>query len=199
MESDWKWDRLDPTERQIAELLVQGKSNAAICAEVFLSRARVQDCIKRILIKTGTDSTRGAIALLVEEKETMYLLRVLEQAMDGVVILQDRVVKYANRMLREKLGYDVEEVVGAPFAELVAPAFRGTMTKNYELRMQGKPFPTSYAARFLCKGGQEKDATVASAGRISYCGRPAILGIVVERMGEEKARAQHSADRSVCD
>jgi len=199
MQSEWKWDRLDPTERQIAELLVQGKSNAAICAEVLLSRARVQDCIKRILIKTGTDSTRGAIALLAGEMETQALLRVLEQAKDGVIVIQDRLVKFGNGMLREKLGYDLEEIVGAPFAELVAPASRGTMTKNYELRMQGKAFSTSYAARFLCKGGQEKDATVASAGQISYCGRPAILGIVVERIGEEKARTQHSADRSVCD
>jgi len=58
VKSDWKWDGLDPCERRVAKLLVQGKSNMAICAEVFLSRARVQDCIKRILIKTGADTTR---------------------------------------------------------------------------------------------------------------------------------------------
>ena len=63
MESDWKWDRLDPLERQVAELLLEGKSNATICAEVFLSRARVQDHIKRILIKTGTDTTVAANGL----------------------------------------------------------------------------------------------------------------------------------------
>ena len=41
MNTEWKWDELDPREQLIAELLLQGKSNAAICAEVFLSRARV--------------------------------------------------------------------------------------------------------------------------------------------------------------
>ena len=75
MESDWKWDKLDPLERKVAELLLQGKSNAAICAEVFHSRARVQECIKRILIKTGADSTRAAIVLLVEERENLALIR----------------------------------------------------------------------------------------------------------------------------
>ena len=45
METGWKWDLLDPLERQVVELLLQGKSNAAICAEVFHSRARVQECI----------------------------------------------------------------------------------------------------------------------------------------------------------
>ncbi len=104
METGWKWDRLDPLERRVAELLLQGKSNAAICAEVFHSRARVQECIKRILIKTGADSTRGAIVLLAEERETLALLRVLEQANNGVAILQDRVCKFANKALARAAG-----------------------------------------------------------------------------------------------
>ena len=56
METDWKWKTFEPIERKIAQLLVHGKGNAAICAQVFLSRARVQECIKRILIKTGADT-----------------------------------------------------------------------------------------------------------------------------------------------
>jgi PAS domain S-box-containing protein len=182
VKSDWKWDTLDPRERRIAELLVQGKSNRAISAEVFLSRARVQDCIKRILIKTGADSTRGAIALLVEERETLSLLRVLEQATDGVVIIQDRLVKFANTALERIHGYEDNGMVGMPLVELAAPGSRSTTTKHYELRMRGEPAPASYAIRILCRDGQEKDAMVASAGQISYCGRPAILGIVVERI-----------------
>ena len=182
MKSDWKWDELDPRERQIAELLVQGKSNAAICAEVFLSKARVQDCIKRIVIKTGAEGTRGAIALLVEERETLSLLRVLQQATDGVVILQDRFLKFANRAVEEIHGYEPNEMVGIPFVDLMAPGSKSAATKHYELRMQGEPVPTTYATRILCKDGQEKDAIVASAGQIRYCGRPAILAIVCQRI-----------------
>ena len=180
MESEWKWDKLDPTERHIAELLVQGKSNAAICAEVFLSRARVQECIKRIQIKTGADSTRSAIALLVEERETLSLLRVLDQATDGVAILQDRVVKFVNKSLAEIHGYDdPEEMVGMPFVELIAPGARDTVAERYDLRMQDSPVPRSYVTRILCKGGQEKKVTIASAGLIRYKGRPAVLAIAV--------------------
>ncbi|MCJ7492491.1 MAG: PAS domain S-box protein [Dehalococcoidia bacterium] len=182
MKSDGKWDKLDPRERQIAELLLQGKSNAAICAEVFLSRARVQDCIKGILIKTGADSTRGAIALLVGERETLSLLRVLEQASDGVIIIQDRLVKFANRAMESIHEYEPNGMTGKYFLDLIAPASRDVMSKRYELRVQGESVPTTYAIRILCKGGQEKDAMIASAGQISYCGRPAILGIVVERI-----------------
>jgi PAS domain S-box-containing protein len=182
VKSDWKWDELDPRERRVAELLVQGKSNAAICAELFISRARVQDCIKRILIKTGAESTRSAIALLVAERETLSLLRVLQQATDGVVILQDRLLKFANRALEKIHGYEPNEMVGIPFVELMAPGSRNTATKHYELRMQGEPVPTTYATRILCKDGQERDAMVASAGQIRYCGRPAILAILCQRI-----------------
>jgi PAS domain S-box-containing protein len=179
MEPGWKWDLLDPPERRVAELLLQGKSNAAICAEVFHSRARVQECIKRILIKTGADSTRSAIVLLVEERETLSLLRVLDQARDGVGILQDRVLKFANRALAKMYGYDPEEMVGVPFVELLAPGCRDTQAKRYELRMQGEPLPRSYVTRILCKGGQEQDVRVASGGLVRYRGRPAILAVAV--------------------
>ena len=129
MDTDWSWDRLDSLERRIAELLVQGESNAAICSEVFLSRARVQECIKRILIKTGARSTRGAIALLVEERENMALLRALDQATDGVVIIQDRVVVFANQALHRIHGYDPYEMHGIPIIELAAPRSRDFLAK----------------------------------------------------------------------
>jgi PAS domain S-box-containing protein len=179
MTSEWKWDTLDPLERKVAELMLQGKSNTAICEEVYLSRARVQECVKRILIKTGADSTRAAIAQLVEERENMTLLHVLDQASDGVVIIQDRVVKFFNRAMQKAMGYDLEEVVGTPFVELVAPRSRGLQAKNYDLRMQGEPFPGSYVATALCKDGQERDMTITSAGLIRFCGRPAFLAIIV--------------------
>jgi PAS domain S-box-containing protein len=179
MESEWKWDKLDFTERQVVELLLQGKSNAAICSQVFLSRARVQECIKRIPIKTGADSTRAAIVLLVEERETRTLLRVLDQATDGVGIVQDRVAKFANRALLEISGYDLEEMVGTPLMELIAPRARDLVLQRYDQRMNGIPFPQSYKFSILCKDGQEKDALLSYVGVIQYRGRPALLATIV--------------------
>ena len=179
MESEWNWDKLDPTERRIAELLAQGKGNAAICQEVFLSRARVQECIKRILIKTGTSTTRGAIALLVQERENQTLLRILDEGENGVAILQDRLMKFANKALREMFGYELEEMVDVPFVELGAPRVRDQQAKRYDDRMQGKPFPGGYTAAILCKDGQEKDVIVSSAGLIQFKGRPALLALIV--------------------
>jgi len=182
MEPDWKWDRLDPLERQVAELLLQGKRNKAICAEVFLSRARVQECIKRILIKTGADSTRGAIVLLGEERETLALLRILDQANDCVAILQDRVCKFANQAMATLLGYTAEELVGWPIAELLAPEIRDEQVIQYELRMRGDPLPRNYTTRVICKTGEAKELAVASAGLVRYKGRPALMAIVTDSL-----------------
>jgi len=186
LDTDWSWDSLDSLERRVAELLVQGESNAAICAKVFLSRARVQECIKRILIKTGARSTRGAIALLVEERENMALLHALDQATDGVAIIQDRVVVFANQALHRIHGYDPYEMHGTPLIELAAPRSRDLLVSQYNLRLKGEPFVQSYVLRVLCKGGQEKDVLVASGGSLRFRGRPANLGIIVPVVDAKK-------------
>jgi len=105
MDIGWRWSRLSASEKKVAELLLEGKSNKDICGEMFLSRARVQECIKRIVMKTAAESTRSAIALLAEERETLLLLRVLEQATDGVAVVQDGVCRFANRAVAEICGY----------------------------------------------------------------------------------------------
>lgn len=179
MEYEWKWDKLDPTERRVAELLVQGKSNATICGEVCLSRARVQDCIKRILIKTGADTTRAVIVQLVEERENLALIGLLDEATDGVMIVQDRVVAFANRTVHRICEYEPYEMHGIPMIELIAPRARDSIMKKYELRMKGEPFTQSYAVPILCKDGREKEVTAASIGLIRYRGKPAAAGIVV--------------------
>jgi PAS domain S-box-containing protein len=175
---DWSWDRFDPLERHVAELLVQGKSNAAICAEVFLSRARVQECIKRILLKTGAESSRAAIALLARERESQSFLAILDQARAGVVVLQDRVVKFANGSARDVWGYGADEIEGMPLIELVAPKSRSLVARQYELRAKGEPFSQSYWIDILCKGGEKKSVSIASAGQIQFKGKPAILAVV---------------------
>jgi PAS domain S-box-containing protein len=175
IESEWLWDGLDPTEQQIAELLVQGESNAAICAEVFLSKARVGEYIKRIVLKTGANSTRAVIALLAAERETQALLRILDQASDGVVIVQDRIVTFANRTFHGMHGYAPGELKGRPLTEFLAPRSWDFVTKQRKLIANGEPFALSYEIAVLRKGGEQKIALVVRAGHVLYRGREALL------------------------
>jgi DNA-binding NarL/FixJ family response regulator len=59
-------DALSPRYRQIAEAIAQGKSNAAIAAELHLSVATVKGHVSTVLTKLGLDN-RVQIALTVQD------------------------------------------------------------------------------------------------------------------------------------
>ncbi len=133
------------------------------------------------MIKAGAASTREALVLLAQERETSSLLHILDQASDGVLILQDRVFKFVNKALLNLLGYAAEEMVGIPFVSLAASeGVAHDQARRYEQRLQGEPFPGRYTTRALCKTGESKQLEVTSGGVVRFKGRPAMMAIVVE-------------------
>jgi DNA-binding NarL/FixJ family response regulator len=61
-------DSLSPREREIALAVAEGKSNAAIAAELFLSLATVKGHVSALLTKLALDN-RVQIALLVQDAQ----------------------------------------------------------------------------------------------------------------------------------
>jgi DNA-binding CsgD family transcriptional regulator len=59
-------DSLTPTERTVADLVAQGRSNPEIAAELFLSRSTVQTHVSHILGKLGLHS-RGQVPAALQE------------------------------------------------------------------------------------------------------------------------------------
>jgi DNA-binding NarL/FixJ family response regulator len=59
---------LSPRDRQIAAAIAQGKSNAAIAAELHLSVATIKSHVSAMLAKLQLDN-RVQIALLVQDAE----------------------------------------------------------------------------------------------------------------------------------
>jgi len=111
----------------------------------------------------------------LRESEAKYSALV-EQAKDIVVILQDGVCKFANRAAKEVTGFAVEEIVGKPFMNWLAPESRDLVAQRYKSRMAGEKVPSLYEAKIQCKDGAIKDIEV-SAGVIQYEGRPADIAI----------------------
>jgi DNA-binding CsgD family transcriptional regulator/tetratricopeptide (TPR) repeat protein len=60
------WEALTPTERRVAELVAQGRSNPDIAVELFLSRSTVQTHVSHILAKLGLHS-RGQVAGIAQQ------------------------------------------------------------------------------------------------------------------------------------
>ncbi|MFH1148431.1 MAG: ATP-binding protein, partial [Pseudomonadota bacterium] len=132
------------------------------------------------------------------ESEAKYSALV-EQANDGVFILQDETIEFANRALAEMSGCTVKELTGRSVLDLVAPESREEIIGLFRRLMEGERVSKLYEVKGLSKDGTPKDIEI-SAVLIDYHGRPAAVGIVrdiTERKELEAKRLTESKLKSI--
>ena len=130
------------------------------------------------------------------ESEKRYSVLV-EEASDGVAILQDGKIVFANKKGEEIVGYSRDELFGIPFLELVSEEYRGLVMENYAKRLRGEKAPSTYEIELIAKSG-EKVPVELSAAAVQYMGRPADLIVVRDvrprkRLEEERLRLEKLA------
>jgi len=130
------------------------------------------------------------------ESEKRYSVLV-EEASDGVVIIQDGKIVFTNKRGAEISGYSRDELIGLSLEKLVDEKYRQLAKERYERRLQGERVPTTYEVEFIAKTG-EGVPVEASATRINYQGRPADLVIVRDirerkRLEEERLKLERLA------
>jgi len=115
---------------------------------------------------------------------------------DGIVVIQDGLVKFANPKIIEMSGFSGEEVIGKPFLDYVAPAYRSVTAENYRRRMAGEQAPGHYEIEILTRSGQSLPVEI-SASQITYEGRRADMAILrdlTERRKAEESMRQAEAN-----
>ena len=111
-----------------------------------------------------------------------------EANLAGVYVMQDGVVRYINPALCQMLGYEQEEVVDRlGIDELIHPDDRERIRKQYRLRLGKEPVGSRYTLKALRKDGSTIYCEVL-AQQITYEGRPAILGTVLDVTEQVQAR-----------
>jgi PAS domain S-box-containing protein len=126
-------------------------------------------------------------ALLAAHREFRGVLSAIP---DGVAVLRDGLVYFANPALLELVDRDDEGVVGLPFVELVAEADR--------TEFLGREPNAPISVRMVSPSGSARLAELSAAGSISFEGRPATIlvarDITERRIAEEQlARAERLA------
>lgn len=116
----------------------------------------------------------------------------VEQSLQGLVVIQDFRIVFANTAFAEISGYTVEELMSLSPQEvraMVHPEDQSLVWGRLRDRLAGKAMPPRYEYR-----GIRKDGTVRwlemFASRIQYGGKPAIQGALIditERKMAEKA------------
>jgi len=130
------------------------------------------------------------------ESEKRYSVLV-EEASDGVAIIQDGKIVFANKRTSEISGYLRDELIGLSLEKLVDEKYHQLVKERYMLRLRGEKVPATYEVEFIAKTDERVPVEV-SATRVDYQGRPADLVIVRDirerkRMEEQRLKLEKLA------
>jgi two-component system cell cycle sensor histidine kinase/response regulator CckA len=114
---------------------------------------------------------------------------IFKKASDAIFIIQDGMIKFANRRTRGVLGYTKEELNTLPAAEFVHPKDRESVVSRHEKKLKGEKVPGVYSFRVLSKTGKEIWLE-GTAVRIVWEGKPATLNFVRNITKKKKLDAQ---------
>ncbi len=121
-----------------------------------------------------TERSRASRAL--RESEEKYR-NVVERANDGILIVQDFLIKYANCRMAEIIGYGLEEIINTSFERYLSGAWAALVVDRYQRRLAGESVPTPYEAAVRHKQGHDIDVEI-SGGIVRFEDRPADLVFV---------------------
>jgi PAS domain S-box-containing protein len=112
---------------------------------------------------------------------------IVEKGNDGIVILQNGVIKFANSRVQSLSGFTIEETIGRSFVDFVSEQFRPLVIEMYRRRTTGEEVPGRYEIAISNKDGKEIPVEV-NANQIDFEGKPADLAII--RDITERKRAE---------
>ena len=136
-----------------------------------------------------TERKKAEEQLLESEKNYRSLI---EQAQDGIVLIQDGRITYANSAIAAFTGRSMDEIIDHPFEEFLADDQLEKVKKIYKKRMNKEPVPSIYESAIKHKNGTRLEAEF-NAGLTNFMGEPADLLIV--RDIRERKRAEEERNR----
>ena len=106
--------------------------------------------------------------------------------MDGIVIIQDRVIVYANDRAAAMVGATPGGLLGMPFAQYIHPDAAHELTRQYQRRLAGEAMPASFELTLQFRDGHQLPVEI-SAGVIHYRGQPADMLIIRDVSARKRA------------
>ncbi|MBN3035486.1 MAG: tetratricopeptide repeat protein [Bacteroidales bacterium] len=123
------------------------------------------------------------LAELRESEEKYRIL--LANVQDGIFLIQDQRLIYANEGCERITGYPLAELCRMTFRDIIAPEDLDRVLHQYQDRMAGKNVDSSYEIRLLHKVPGRRIHGSVSVGTITYQGKTAILGTVKDITGQK--------------
>ncbi|KKH45846.1 PAS domain S-box protein [Methanosarcina sp. 1.H.A.2.2] len=140
-----------------------------------------------------TERKKAEEAWKASEKKYSTLV---EKGSDGILIVQDQRIKFANQKMLEMAGYSEKEAIGEPFTKFIAGEYRDILLERCEKRFKKDPtLSQRYELEFLTKNKRRIQVEL-NPSLIEYEEKPALMAIVrditdrkrVEALQQEKTR-----------
>jgi PAS domain S-box-containing protein/putative nucleotidyltransferase with HDIG domain len=112
----------------------------------------------------------------LKESEVRYKT-IIETANDGIVIIQDGLITFANPFLLKNSGYTKEELIGKPFRNFIATDYLDQILDINERRKAGEAAASSYEAILKMAGGRRAFVEV-NVSEITYHGKPGFFTVI---------------------
>ncbi|SES91822.1 PAS domain S-box-containing protein/diguanylate cyclase (GGDEF) domain-containing protein [Oceanobacillus limi] len=119
-------------------------------------------------------------------------VRLVEDTLAGIYIVQNNDIVYVNEKLQELLGYQEGELIGSKALNMVHPDDKPLLGENLRLRLQGDNSPKiQHQFRAFRKDRSIVHLKVIGS-KIEYQGKPAVAGTVLDIT--EQVRAEEAMD-----
>jgi len=141
----------------------------------------------------GLEQTLEKIkGLDVTVHELQYIVfSYVEMIKEGLVLVQDEVIIWANRAACHMLGYKVEEVVNKSAVEIAHPKYRQQLSARFAMLQAGDAIPAGVTWPLLTKTREIKYVRPFSY-RIIYKGKPALMAFFYDVTEERKLQEELS-------
>jgi len=119
----------------------------------------------------------------------------IEKVSDGIIIVQDGVIKFVNYSAAKLSGHSIEELIDTPFINYIDHSDASSVLNAYTKRLAGKKVPSRYEVTIIQKNGR-KTFLDCNADIITFNNKPATLTIVRNitdyKLSEEKLKVKEA-------
>ncbi|HDQ04381.1 MAG TPA: PAS domain S-box protein [Deltaproteobacteria bacterium] len=119
----------------------------------------------------------------------------------GFLMIQDGIIKWTNKKLRDSMGYSSDELTDKPYSSFIHPEDRQLVKDNSVAMLQGT-ISLPYEYRIITKSGEHL-WHVGTVSSINYRGQRAVLGsqmdITSQKQAETNLRQSEERYRTIID
>jgi PAS domain S-box-containing protein len=147
---------------------------------------QLEDLGKRIKLLEETLTQLRMLDLTLHEMQYI-VYNYVEKIKEGVVLIQDEIVVWANKAACDIVGYEYDEVINKSAVGLVHPKYRDQLSARFAMVQAGDEIPAGVLWPFISKTREIKYVKPFSS-RVIYNGKPAIMAFFSDVTEEKKVQ-----------